>query len=196
MKRIAPLLLALLVLPPAWAAKADRQRPIVVQGGDGMRVVSQTNERVELLGPVTVTQGSLLLRASKLVVTKRADDSSQLVAGNQGEAAVQFSQSLDKPGERIEGQADEIDYDDRTGLVRFIGNARVRMLAGTQMQRELTGSLISFDTTKEELRADGQVVGKPGGNVRIVIMPKGASAPEPAKPGVQLQTSPALKPQQ
>ena len=35
MKRIAPLLLALLVLPPVWAAKADRQRPLVIQGGDG-----------------------------------------------------------------------------------------------------------------------------------------------------------------
>lgn len=192
MKRLLPLLM--LVAMPAWAAKADRQRPLIIQGGDGMAVVSQTNERAELLGPVTVTQGSLLLRASKLIWTQRPDSTSQILAGTRDGSAVQFSQALEKPGERLEGQADEIDYDERTGLVRFIGNARVRMLAGTQMQRELTGSQISFDTTKEELRADGELVGKPGGNVRIVIMPKGASAPEPSKPAA-LQTAPALKPQ-
>lgn len=195
MKRIAPLLLALLVLPPVWAAKADRQRPLVIQGGDGASFVSQSNERYELQGPVTVTQGSLLVRATRLVVTKRPDDTSQLVASSSGGVPVQFSQSLDNPGERMEGQADEVNYDERTGVVRFIGNARVRMLANMQLQRETSGSQFEFDTNTGKLSADGQVVGKPGGNVRIVIMPKGASAPEPAKPGVQLQTSPALKPQ-
>lgn len=191
MKRLLPLLCALLAAS-GWAAKADRQRPMIIQGGDGMSVVSQTATRGELLGPVTVTQGSLLMRASKLTWAKRPDETSQILAGTRDGTAVQFSQALETPGERIEGQANEIDYDERTGLVRFIGNARVRMLAGTQMQRELTGSQISFDTNKEELRADGELVGKPGGNVRIVIMPKGASAPEPAKPAA-LQTSPALK---
>ena len=190
---LLPLLLMVAVLP-TWAAKADRQRPLIIQGGDGMAVVSQTNERAELIGPVTVTQGSLLMRASKLVWTQRPDATNQVLAGTRDGTAVQFSQALEKPGERREGQADEIDYDERTGLVRFIGNARVRMLAGAQMQRELTGSQISFDTNKEELRADGELVGKPGGNVRIVIMPKVASAPEAAKPAA-LQTSPALKPQ-
>lgn len=195
MKRLlTPLLLALL-LAPAWAAKADRQRPLIIQGGDGSSVVSQTGARTEMQGPITITQGSLLMRAGRLVLTRRADDSSQVVASAAANgAAVQFSQALEKPGERMEGQADEVDYDERSGLVRFSGNAKVRMLAGTQLQRELTGSLITFDMTKEELRADGQVVGQPGGNVRIVIMPKGASAPEPAKP-TPLQTAPALKPQ-
>ena len=41
-------------------------------------------------------------------------------------------------------------------IARFSGNARLRLLKDGQMQQELSGSQIVFDTIKEEVLADGK----------------------------------------
>lgn len=193
-----PLLALLMTVPtaPVWAAKADRQRPLVIDGGAGS-LRAQVQGRVELEGPVVVTKGSLLLRATRLVATEQSDGSHRLVAASSEGTPVRFSQALDRPGESMEAQADELDYTESNGIARFSGNARLRLLKDGQMQQELSGSQIVFDTIKEEVLADGKpAASKAGeGGVRIVLMPKGAaSAAQPAASGLPLQTAPALTP--
>lgn len=194
--RHAVALLLLMLSAPAWAANADRQRPLVIDGGAGT-LRAQVQGRVELEGPVVVTKGSLLLRATRLVATEQPDGSHRLIAASSEGTPVRFSQSLDRPGETMEAQADELDYTEANGIARFNGNARLRLLKNGQMQQELSGNQIVFDTVKEEVLADGKpATSKAGeGGVRIVLMPRGAaSAPAPAASGLPLQTAPALTP--
>lgn len=199
MRNLALLCATLLLLNPhaGWAAKADRQRPLIIQGGEGSALITQTAERAELIGPVTVTQGSLLLRASRVSTARQPDDTLKLEAHGAEGAPVRFSQSLDKPGETVEAQANQVEYDERSGIARFIGNARLRKLGNGQMLNELSSPLIVYNTVTDELRTEGKADGKPGpqpGGPRIIIMPKGAaSEPTPSSPALPLQTSPALK---
>lgn len=190
MLRLALLVLAL--SPSAWAAKADRDRPLIIQGGDGARLIRQAKGHVEMQGPVLVTKGTLLLRAQRLLATEQSDGSQRVVAHSLPGTPVQFSQALETPGETMEAQADEVDYDESTGIARFVGNARWRLMAGGQMQKEFTGQQIVFDTVKEEMVAEGKPAGE--GGLRIIVMPpKPASAAAPAAP-LPLQTAPALSP--
>lgn len=194
--RHAAALLLLMLSAPAWAAQADRQRPLVIDGGAGT-LRAQVQGRVELEGPVVVTKGSLLLRATRLVATEQPDGSHRLIAASSEGTPVRFSQSLDSPGETMEAQADELDYTESNGIARFNGNARLRLLKNGQMQQELSGNQIVFDTVKEEVLADGKPAGSKAGEggVRIVLMPRAAaSAPAPAASGLPLQTAPALAP--
>ena len=196
--RIAVVLavLGLSLLPSAQAAKADRARPLIVDAGDGAIVGDKTPGRYEVQGPVLVTKGSLQMRANRLVATVR--ERGYLVEA-QAEAggAVQFAMDLDQPGTRMEARADRIEYEEDTGLLRLLGNARLRQLAGGQMQRELTGNLIVFDTLKEAVLADGKPLAtqKGDGGVRVILMPPPGAASDAAPTApVQLQTAPALTP--
>lgn len=180
----------------AWAAKADRARPLVIDAGDGAIVGDKTPGRVEVQGPVVVSKGSLLMRAARLVATDQGKGYRVEARAAEG-APVQIGMDLEQPGTRMEAQAEQVDYEEVSGLLRLTGNARLRQLAGGQMQRELTGNQIVFDTVKEAVLADGKPqAGRPGeGGLRMILMPPAgaASAATPAS-GVPLQTSPALAP--
>jgi lipopolysaccharide export system protein LptA len=201
---LRPLLLATLMASPwaAQAAQADRQRPLIIQGGDGSRVVGeQRQDRVEMQGGVTVTQGSLLLRMTNLLWTRQADGGSKVVAASSPGAPVRFSQATDRPGEAVEGVADQVQYDEVSGMVRLLGQAQLRFTAGGQMQREFSGNEIAYDSLKEVVTADGKGTagrssdGARDGNVRVIIMPKpAASAPQPAVAPAPLRMAPALTP--
>ncbi len=192
--RLAALLLLLTLATSGWAAKNDRQRPLIIDAGDGS-LRAQTQGRVELEGPVVVTKGSLLLRATRLLATEQRDGSYHLRASST-DTPVRFSQALDRPGESMEAQAEQLDYEEGSGIARLSGNARLRLLNAGQMQQEFSSQLIVYDTIKGEVLADGKPAGSRTGEggVRIVLMPKNpASATMPAA-SVPLQTSPALTP--
>ena len=183
----------------AWAAKADRARPLVIDAGDGAIVGDKTPGRVEVQGPVVVSKGSLLMRAERLVATNQGSGYRVQALAAEG-AFVQIGMDLEQPGTRMEAQAEQVDYEEVSGLLRLTGNARLRQLAGGQMQRELTGNQIVFDTVKEAVLADGKPqAGKPGeGGLRMILMPpaaaSAAASAAAAASGVPLQLAPALVP--
>jgi lipopolysaccharide export system protein LptA len=179
----------------AWAAKADRTRPLVIDAGDGAIVGDKSPGRVEVQGPVLVSKGSLLMRAARLVATDVGGGYRVQALAAEG-GAVQIGMDLEQPGTRMEAQAEQVDYEEVSGLLRLTGNARLRQLAGGQMQRELTGNQIVFDTVKEAVLADGKPqAGKPGeGGLRMILMPPAAASAAAAASGVPLQVAPALAP--
>lgn len=179
----------------AWAAKADRTRPLVIDAGDGAIVGDKSPGRVEVQGPVLVSKGSLLMRAARLVATDVGGGYRVQALAAEG-GAVQIGMDLEQPGTRMEAQAEQVDYEEVSGLLRLTGNARLRQLAGGQMQRELTGNQIVFDTVKEAVLADGKPqAGKPGeGGLRMILMPPAAASAAAAASGVPLQLAPALAP--
>ena len=182
----------------AFAAKDDRTKPLAIESERG-GTVNQQSGRVEWEGPVLLVQGSLQLRAGRLEVERRSDDTVFALAAGKPTEPVRFAQTLNAPGESLEGSAERIEYDNRAETVRFAGGAVVRRMKGALVLDELIGATIVYNSRTEILSVEpGQTSAQPQGKVRMVILPRAAaaSAPEAATPasGVPLQTTPALLP--
>lgn len=189
-------LLLLACAGPVLAAKSDRDKPIQIECEHDM-LMNSLSRRTECNGPVLLVRGSLQLRASRLEVEQRQDNSAFAVAAGKPNELVRFSQSLDTPGLTIEGSAERIEYDDRAETVRFAGAATVRRMKGSAVMDELTGAAIIYNSRSEILSVEpGQTSPQANGKVRVVLMPRqsAASAPEAPPSAVPLQTAPALKP--
>ena len=92
----------------------------------------------------------------------------------------------------------------RSDVIRFVKNASVRRLRGANAADELTGNLVTYDSTTEVFSVTGgatPTATNPGGRVRAVLTPKegtaaaaeaarAASAAASAPP--QLRTAPGL----
>ena len=201
---LAPALLTALLAtlwgaPAAQAAKTDRAQPFVIQsdnGGEGNKI----SQRTRLSGNVVISQGTLQLRAESVDLRITADGFHQALASGTTDKPVSFSQGRDVPGESVQGQADQVEFDTKSDTVRFIGNAVVRRLQGTTVADEVTGAVILFDNRSEVFTLEGgQTSPHPSGRVRVVMMPRGgapeaASAPAAAASGVQLKPSTSLSP--
>ncbi len=193
--RLLPLLLAL-AAGAAFAEKADRSKPLVFSS-DKPGQIDQVNQRLELVGNVVVTKGSLALRAEKVDVRETRDGYHQAYASGTSEQPVSFRQARDVPGEAIDGTADQVEYDTRTEVVRFIGNARVRTTRGAMVMNEMAGAVIIYNSRTEVATLEaGNTSPNPSGRTRIVIMPP-AQPDDPASapaPGLPLKPSTTLTP--
>ncbi len=163
MKKRAELLLALLLLvvPLAWAEKADRDKPVNVEA-NSLRVDDAKKVAV-YEGQVVLTQGTLLITADRIDV--RQDDQGFSSGEAYGKPAY-FRQKMDGKDEFAEGWAERIDYDGRGDRLKLTGQARLK-----RGEEELRGSLITYDGTTGFYQAQGSVSGVPG-RVRAVIRPK------------------------
>lgn len=195
--RLVTLSLALAAVAPVHAEKADRSLPLTLSS-DKQGVIDNVNRRRRLEGNVIITQGSLALRAEVVDVRETPDGYIQAHANGLPGKPVSFRQGRDKPGEAVDGVADQVEYDTRTETVRFIGNARVRSTQGTAVRDEVTGALIVYNSRTEVVTLDaGSASPNPNGRLRMVVMPPAppaddaASAPAPALP---LKPSTTLQP--
>lgn len=194
--RLLLILLAALTATAAYAEKGDRLKPMVFTSEKEGRI-DGVNQRTELLGNVIITQGSLMVRAEKVDVRETRDGYVQAYANGVSGKPVSFRQARDQPGEAIEGQADQLEYDTRTENVRFIGNANVRSTRGAAVVNEVTGAVIVYNSRTEVFTLEGGSASpNPNGRTRIVMMPRpqvaddAASAPPaalPLKPSTTLQ---------
>jgi lipopolysaccharide export system protein LptA len=191
--RLLPLLLLALAALPSQAEKADRTKPMVFTADKQGRVDS-VNQRTELVGNVVITQGSLMLRAEKVDIRETREGYYQAQAQGTPGQPVSFRQAQDRPGEAIDGVADQLEYDSRSETVRFIGNAKVRRTRGAATAEEVTGAVIVYDSRREEFVVEGgSSSSNPGGRVRMVRMPPAqpeaspaASAPLPLQPSTTI----------
>jgi lipopolysaccharide export system protein LptA len=166
-------LCAALLVSPAHAEKADRDKPINLEADtvtlDDIRKVSVYQ------GNVIFSQGSLMLRADHVQVTQNAEGLDKVSATGR---PVAFRQKLDGREEFIEGFADRIEYDSVNSQLELIGQARLR-----RGLDELRGSQISYNANTEFYKVVGQPGAKtPSGRVRAVIRPKprtGQPTPQP-----------------
>ncbi len=179
---------------PVQAEKDDRLKPLVVTS-DRPGQADLANNRTELNGDVILTQGTMVLRAEKVDVRETQDGYYQAYASGTTAKQVTFRQARDTPGEFVEGSADQLEYDTRADTVRFIGNALVRHMRGTQIANEVTGASIVYDKRTEVFALEGgNTSPNPAGRSRLVMMPRAASAPEASASSVPLQPSLVLQP--
>lgn len=180
MKNHEPRILAcclLLLLTPAIALAelADRDKPVNLEADT---VTLDDASKVSIYqGNVQLTQGTLLIRADKLVVK---EDGAGFQHGTAYGNPASFRQKREGADEYVEGYGLRIEYDGKGDKVELFTQARMK-----RNQDEVRGNYISYDAKTEffQVLGGGKEAAAPGkekGRVRAVIQPKpkaGAGAP-------------------
>jgi lipopolysaccharide export system protein LptA len=160
-------LAALALAPLACAESADRDKPINFSGDAGDADLQARGGN--LSGNVIITQGTLTLRADRIVFRQNADNSLSATAfGN----PVAIRQKRDGVDEYYEGYAQRIEYDGSKDLVELFDNALLK-----RGQDELRSNYISYNVAAELFKAEGRAGATPdpagpGARVRGMFQPK------------------------
>jgi lipopolysaccharide export system protein LptA len=157
-------ILALLLAAPAWAEKADRDKPTQIEAN---RMSADDAKRMNIFeGNVVLTKGTLTVHADRIVV--RQDAEGYQLSSATG-TPVRFKQRQDrkegeKEGRWLDGEALRIEIDDRSQKIELFERARVNRGGD-----EVAGNYIFVDQRSEFFSVTS---GKTGGRVRAVIQPK------------------------
>ncbi len=170
--------LAVAGLTPSHAEKADRFKPLNVEA-DLPGKIDLLRQFVVFNGNVVVTKGTMTIRADRIEVRELPDGYHTAVAfGSPGHHAT-FRQKRDVPDEYIAGDAERLEYDGKSEVIRFVNNASVRRLRGGEVADEISGNLVTYDSTTEVFSVTGgatPTATNPGGRVRAVLTPKEGTA--------------------
>ena len=178
--RPAALLCSALALAsfPALAEKADRYKELTVEA-DQSSSGDLLNQVFIFNGNVVVTKGTMIIRAQRIEVRESPDGYRSAVAIGSPSQHATFRQKRDAPDEWIEGDAERLEYDGKSDVIRFVNNASVRRLRGSETSDEITGNLVTYDSGTEVFNVTGggpATASNPGGRVRAVLTPKEGSA--------------------
>ena len=160
-------LLLTLIAFPAFAEKADKDKPIEIEADTV--TVNDAKKVSVYTGNVIVTQGSLLIKADKLVV--REDESGFQHSSSYGNPTT-FKQKRDGKDEYMEGAAQRIEYDGRMDKVQLYTKAWVKK--GVDV---VHGDYIMYDANAEYSEVIGggpksATPATPTGRVKAIIQPK------------------------
>jgi lipopolysaccharide export system protein LptA len=156
----------MLALPPAFAERADRDKPLTIES-DSM-TADEAKKTATFDGKVVLTQGSLVIRAQRIVV--RQDNEGFQYGIATGNPAT-FRHKQEGNAGYIDGQAMRIEYDSKADRVEFFNDARLRRDSGD----DIRGDFISYDARSERftVKSAGEASGaNREGRVRATIMPK------------------------
>lgn len=188
---------------PAAAEKADREKPIRYSANslDG----NETDQTVILTGKVEVIQGTIVLKADRVVLKQQPDGGYNATATGK---PVTFRQKMDNSDEYVDAQALRIDYLGSKDLVELYDQGWIK-----RGKDELRGNFLTYNSSSGAFagRGTGLTAQSPGageGRVSGVIQPKppaaqaaapGAASPgtaplkqEPTPSGAKLQSAPML----
>jgi len=187
-------LAALAVAPWACAENADRDKPISFSGDTGDADLQARGGT--LSGNVIITQGTLTLRADRIVFRQNADNSLSATAFG---SPVAIRQKRDGVDEYYEGYAQRIEYDGSKDLVELFDNALLK-----RGQDEMRSNYISYNVATELFKAEGRAgtspdPAGPGARVRGMFQPKsdltlpgkGKDGPKDAAKGAAKSATPA-----
>jgi len=187
-------LLVLLAIP-AYAEKADSEKPINLEAD---RISLDDIKKVQIFeGNVVLTQGTMQIRTSKLVVTQDADGFQKGVATGGADGLARFRQKLEGKDEYMEGEGERIEHDARSEVTQFFVRAWVK-----NGQDEVKGHYISYNSlTENYLVTNGAgdtktATGAAQARVRAIIQPKGKNAApvDDKKEPLTLKPSPNVTP--
>ncbi|MDG6895733.1 lipopolysaccharide transport periplasmic protein LptA [Volucribacter amazonae] len=151
----ASLLLASL---SAWALKDDTNQPINIVSDN--QSLDLEHNVVTFTDNVVITQGSIVIKAQKVVITRPQDSKQQETIDATGNP-VTFHQTMDD-GKPVDGKAQKVHYDLAKEFLTLTGNAELK-----QLDSKINGNVITYDVKKQQLNA----VGSPNSRVRTVLLP-------------------------
>ena len=161
---------ALGVASPAFGEAADRDKPINFSGDSGDANMQARGGT--LTGNVIITQGTLEIRADRIVFKQNADNSLSATAyGN----PVAFRQKRDGIDEYYEAYAQRIEYDGSKEFLELFDRALLK-----RGQDEIRSNYVSYNAATELFKAEGRAgtdpdPAGPGTRVRGMFQPKSES---------------------
>ncbi|MFT5589576.1 MAG: lipopolysaccharide export system protein LptA [Bradyrhizobium sp.] len=163
------------IVPAVHAEKADSTKPTVVDA-DQMAYddVKQVNT---FTGAVVVTRGTLLMKAARVVVVQDPAGYQFATLYAEPGSLASFRQKRDGGTDLwIEGEAERIEYDGRTELVKLFSKAKMRRLNGKTPTDEVEGEFISYDSRSEFFSVNNTPAGQDSkagaGRIKAVIQPR------------------------
>ena len=157
--KIALALLLALTSMSSFALKDDNQKPINIES-DNQSLDMESNT-VTLTDNVVITQGSILIKASKVVIKRPPEGSGKKDTVDASGSPVTFHQIMDD-GKPVDGKANQVHYDLNEEFLTLTGNAELK-----QLDSKINGNVITYDVKKQQLKATS---GK-GGRVKTVLIP-------------------------
>jgi lipopolysaccharide export system protein LptA len=177
---------AALVPGAARAEKADRTLPMVVESdGKQSATVDLKTKTTVITGNVVIAQGTLLIKADRVEV--REDVPGRYLANARGNAdkPATFRQKRDRVDEVVEAEAARVEYDGANEKVRFIGDAKLRVVRPAGPPDEANAAVITYDQRSDTIVFEGaspSASGANNGRARLVFIPRQAqAASEPQK---------------
>jgi lipopolysaccharide export system protein LptA len=169
-------LISLFISLNAHAESADRDKPIELEA-DSV-IVDDAKKTSTYIGNVILTQGTLVIRADKLIV--REDISGFQHSTSTGNPTT-FKQKREGKNEYMTGSGRRIEYDGRMDKVQLYTKAWVK-----RGEDIVYGDYISYDANTEYAEViGGQKSENSSGRVRAIIQPKNKPAPIPTEPTSQ-----------
>jgi lipopolysaccharide export system protein LptA len=174
----------------ASAERADRDKPVNLEA-DRVDLDDAKKEAV-FVGSVTLTQGTLTIKADKIIVKQDAEGFQYGIAyGN----PAHFRQKREGFDEYIEGFSERLEYDSKADKMQMFTNARIQRGGD-----EVRGDYISYNALTEFFQVIGggksaASTGNPQGRVRAVIQPKPKPGASVTSPGaIDLKPSESVQP--
>jgi lipopolysaccharide export system protein LptA len=169
------------------AERADSLKQISIVSDSS--VVNTVTQGGTADGNVVLTRGTLIMKSGRLVASRDPQGYQFVTLLAAPGTLATFRQKKDGGDLWIEGEADRIEYNDKTDVVKLLGRAKVKNLEGTRVTGAAEGAFISYDSRKEEVTTTNTPTGESkvgGGRVEWIIdrAPRPA-APAAATPGKQ-----------
>jgi lipopolysaccharide export system protein LptA len=156
--------LFLLWTPASFAERADRDMPINLEADQVL--IDDARQTSTFTGNVRLSQGSLLIRGDRIVVTQDKNGFKRATAyGNTAE----FRQKREGFEGFVEGFGERIEYDTEEETLNLYKQARLK-----RGQDEVRGEHITYSARTEIFQVEGSDAG-PGGSpkrARAVLQPK------------------------
>jgi lipopolysaccharide export system protein LptA len=160
------------------AEKADRYKEINIESA-GPGQGDLIKQIVVFTGNVVVTKGTMTIRAARIEIRQTPDGYYTAVAFGSPDHHATFRQKRDAPDEWMEGDAEKLDYDGKSDVIRFVGDATVRHLRGSTTANELKGDVVKYDSTTEVFNVSGggtATASNPNSRVRATLVPREGTA--------------------
>jgi lipopolysaccharide export system protein LptA len=174
MKRFLILFAAALFSSTGYTAEADSAQPTKIEA-DQM-LYDNAKQMKTFTGNVILTRGTLLIKAGKVVlVTTPAGYEEATLYAAPGKLASLRQQRDGGPDLWIEGEAERIEYDERTEIAKLFTRANMRRLDGKKITDEISGEFITYDSRTEMYSANNSTpnaTSTPGKRVTAIIQPR------------------------
>lgn len=171
----------------AWAEATDRDKPIELEADTV--TVNDAKKTSTYSGNVILTQGTLVIKADKLVV--REDNAGFQHSTSLGNPTT-FRQKRTGKDEYMQGSAQRIEYDGRMDKVQLYTKAWVK-----RGEDIVYGDYIMYDANAEFAEAVGggahaATSNTPSGRVKAIIQPKKKANEEKPAPASNTNAAPII----
>ena len=162
------------IVGTAHAEKADSEKEAIITARSGH--VDDVKQVRTLTGDVVLVKGTLTMKAGRALITEDPQGYQFITFWADPGKLATFRQKRDGAGDLwVEGEAERVEYNNKTEVVKLFSKAKLTRLEGTKVTDVANGAFISYDSRKEVFAMENSDSGTStadGGSVRMVIQPK------------------------